>query len=91
LNLTQNKDLAMAEHVPTILVVEDDEAVRMVLIDVLDELGYHTLEAEDASSALTFFEQPTTIDLVISDIGLPKTDGYDLALQIRQRYPTLPA
>lgn len=74
----------------TILVVEDDEAVRMVLIDVLGELGYHTLEAEDASSAMAFFEQATPIDLVISDIGLPKTDGYDLALQIRQRYPTLP-
>ncbi len=74
----------------TILVVEDDEAVRMVLLDVLGELGYHTLEADDAASAMAFFEQTSSIDLVISDIGLPKTDGYDLALQLRQRHPTLP-
>ncbi|KPL90109.1 hybrid sensor histidine kinase/response regulator [Herpetosiphon geysericola] len=74
----------------TILVVEDDEAVRMVLIDVLGELGYHTLESYDATSALAIFAQNIPIDLMITDIGLPKTDGYDLSLQIRQRYPNLP-
>jgi CheY-like chemotaxis protein len=63
----------------TILVVEDDTSVRMLLIDVLTDLGYHVLEAIDSVTALPILEDKVRIDLLVSDVGLPGLNGRQLA------------
>ena len=74
----------------TLLVVEDDAAVRMIVLDELNELGYHTLEAMDATTALPILQSAAKIDLLISDVGLPGMNGRQLAEVARQHRPALP-
>lgn len=58
----------MPDTARTILVVEDDAIVRMLIVDVLEELEYKVLEAEDATSALTFVADDSNhIDLLMTD------------------------
>ncbi|WP_213880388.1 response regulator [Pseudomonas sp. dw_358] len=80
----------MSEH-PTLLVVEDDEIVRMLIVDVLEELDYQVLEAEDGKTAMAFVNQgDKRIDLMMTDVGLPDINGRDLALKAREVRPQLP-
>ena len=74
----------------TILVVEDDAIVRMLIVDVLEELEFKVLVAEHAEAALTFIEDSTTIDLMMTDWGLPGMNGKELAEKTRELRPTLP-
>jgi signal transduction histidine kinase len=73
----------------TILVVEDEPVVRSLVIEVLDDLGYQTLEAGDASEALPIIESAQRIDLLVSDVGLPGMNGRQLAEIARQHRPGL--
>ena len=73
----------------TVLVVEDDVAVRMVVLDVLEDLGYRALEAGDAQEALPHLEGEGRIDLLVTDVGLPGMNGRQLAELARQRRPGL--
>ncbi|WP_210638952.1 MULTISPECIES: response regulator [unclassified Pseudomonas] len=75
---------------PCILVVEDDDIVRMLIVDVLEELEYQVLEADGCEQALAFLrddEQP--IALMMTDVGLPVMDGRELAKQARLVRPGL--
>ena len=73
----------------TVLIVEDDAAVRMLVSEVLSELGYAFVEASDASSALPIIDSDQRIDLLISDVGLPGMNGRQLAEIGRQFRPEL--
>ncbi len=73
----------------TILVVEDEPVVRALVVEVLNELGYETLEAGEASEALRITESGQRIDLLISDVGLPGMNGRQLADIARQQRPGL--
>ncbi|MBX8530805.1 response regulator [Pseudomonas cichorii] len=55
----------------TILVVDDEPAVRALMSEVLEEQGYKVLEAEHGAAALVILQSRTTIDLLITDVGLP--------------------
>jgi len=55
----------------TMLVVDDDPTVRMLIADVLSEGGYRILEAADGPSALRILQSTQTIPLMITDVGLP--------------------
>jgi CheY-like chemotaxis protein len=55
----------------TVLVVEDEHVLRMLIVDVLQDMGYATLEATDGQAGLKILKSDARIDLVISDIGLP--------------------
>jgi CheY-like chemotaxis protein len=55
----------------TVLVVDDEPSVRMLITEVLEELGYHALEAEDGQAGLKLLEEKRRIDLMITDVGLP--------------------
>ncbi len=55
----------------TILVVDDEEIIRMMVVDVLEEAGYHIVEAADGAAALKILHSNARIDLVITDVGLP--------------------
>ncbi len=72
-----------------ILVVEDDEAVRGVIAAVLEDLGYPFIEAIDATSALEVFDSGLSIDLLVTDVGLPGMNGRQLAEIAMARKPGL--
>jgi len=55
----------------TVLVVDDEPVVRMLIVDVLEENGYRVLEAADGPSGLRILQTDTRIDLLITDVGLP--------------------
>lgn len=72
-----------------ILVVEDDTSVREMVCDALQLAGYETRTAVDGSEALAS-QQKTRADLIVSDINMPKVDGYELAQRLRDRGDTTP-
>ena len=55
----------------TVLVVDDEPTVRMLVADVLEELGYTALEAADGASGLKVLRSDARIDLLVTDVGLP--------------------
>ncbi|WP_434611299.1 response regulator [Pseudomonas sp. D2-30] len=76
---------------PTILVVEDDNIVRMLIVDVLEELEYEVLEAEGGEEALKLLEQKDrSIDLMMTDVSMLPMDGRELATKAREVRPGLP-
>ncbi len=74
----------------TVLVVEDDASVRLLVLEVLAELGYAVEEAVDAKTAIPIIESDRRIDLIVSDVGLPGMNGRQLAEIARQHRPELP-
>jgi len=74
----------------TILVVEDDPAVRSLAVTLLENLGYQVLAAQDAMAALSFLHAPSRIDLVLSDVMLPGgMCGPDLVEEAKRLRPDL--
>ena len=73
----------------TVMVVEDDAGVRLIISDVLRELGYACLEASDGQAALPILTSNTPLDLLITDVGLPGLNGRQLAEMARQHRPEL--
>ena len=73
----------------TVLVVEDEFVVRELIVEVLKELGYSTLEADDGPAALKILDSKQRIDLVISDIGLPGLNGRQIVDAARETRPKL--
>ncbi|GGK01070.1 PAS domain S-box protein [Pseudomonas matsuisoli] len=75
----------------TVLVVDDEPTVRMLITDVLEDMGYRALEAGDAESGLQALQSSSVrIDLLISDIGLPGgMNGRQMADQARIARPQL--
>jgi PAS domain S-box-containing protein len=78
-----------AEHGETVLVVEDDDTVRTLVVEVLGELGYATREAPDGPSGLRILQSDARIDLLVTDVGLPGLNGRQLADQARTGRPDL--
>ncbi len=86
-SLTLNKDMTGTE---TILLVEDDEAVRALLVRQLEELGYRVLDAANGEAALALDDQVDGhIDVLLSDIVMPGMRGPELARALKARHPQL--
>ncbi|WP_460160713.1 hybrid sensor histidine kinase/response regulator [Pseudomonas sp. S2_B10] len=81
--------IAASSSGETAIVVEDDAAVRMLVLDLLRELGYKTFEAANAKIALHLFESAQRVDLLVTDVGLPGMNGRQLAEIARQHRPGL--
>lgn len=79
----------LARDGETVLIVEDDPAVRALVSEVLSELGYKFVEAGDGAEAVPILESGQRIDLLISDVGLPGMNGRQLAEIARQFRPGL--
>jgi signal transduction histidine kinase len=73
----------------TVLVVEDDAAVRLLVTGVLEELGYRYLEASGAPQAMTILRSDARIDLLLTDVGLPIINGRQLAEFARESRPAI--
>jgi PAS domain S-box-containing protein len=73
----------------TVLVVEDNTALRRVVTRQLGELGYRVLEAENAAAGLRLMERES-VDLLLTDVVMPGgTNGRELARRARQRWPDI--
>jgi DNA-binding NtrC family response regulator len=74
----------------TILLVEDEVAVRRVVQQVLARHGYRVLEAGNGVEALgVFAREGASIDLVLTDVVMPAMGGRELALRLRPQHPQL--
>jgi signal transduction histidine kinase len=76
-----------AKDCRTVLVVEDEEAVRRVSVEYLQELGYRALEAENGAAALRILDAQPDIDLLFTDVVMPEMDGKRLAEEALRKYP----
>jgi PAS domain S-box-containing protein len=92
----QDEDVAEMTSTPragdheTILVVDDEPLVRMVAVEILEELGYNVLEAGDGPTAVKIMNSGQPIDLLITDVGLPGgMNGRQLADALRIDRPEL--
>src|SRR5882757_179365 len=84
--------IGAAEHAvtgETVLVVEDEAVVRAVILEMLAEQGYRTLEAVDGPSGLRILRAGGRVDLLVTDVGLPGMNGRQLADQARETRPGL--
>ena len=83
---SETPEFGEARGVETILVVEDDDAVRAYSTEVLRELGYHVLEAPNAGAALEILDRQEDVHLLFTDIGLPGAmNGRQLSDEARRR------
>jgi signal transduction histidine kinase len=73
-----------------VLVVEDDDAVRLLVREVLEELRYDVVEFAEPLAAMPYLASAERIDLMISDVGLPGMNGRELAETARTHRPELP-
>jgi CheY-like chemotaxis protein len=75
----------------TILIAEDEDLIRMTMVDVLQEEEFLVLEAQDGESALLQLAAKPEISLVITDVGLPGLNGRQLLERARKTHPGLKA
>ena len=74
----------------TVLVVEDDSDVRAYTVELLRELGYRVIEAQDGAAALNFLERPDrSVQLLLTDVVMPSMSGRELAEAARRANPSL--
>jgi signal transduction histidine kinase len=73
-----------------LLVVDDDEQVRMVTAGFLRDLGYTVIEAANAQAAYALALAADAVDLVVSDVAMPGADGPSLVARLRLEWPDLP-
>lgn len=74
----------------SILVVDDDAMVREATVWMLADAGHAVHEAADGMEALAYLVNEGPVDLLITDINMPRMDGLELAQQTKARWPGLP-
>ncbi len=77
---------ALQRAADTILLVEDDDSVRLVLSQSMSKMGYRLLEAENGSIALDLLESGRSVDLVVTDVVMPVMGGFELAAQLARKH-----
>jgi CheY-like chemotaxis protein len=73
---------------PRILIIDDNEAMRAVLSDLLTQAGYETVEAASGRAAVQV-QRERPAELLITDIFMPETDGLEVILHFRQEFPAV--
>jgi PAS domain S-box-containing protein len=77
-------------HGETVLIIDDEEGIRMLVADVLEEAGYRVLTAPDGPAGLRILQSDARIDLLITDVGLPGgVNGRQVADAARTTRPEL--
>ena len=86
----ESPQAARAEQGWTVLIVDDEPTVRMLVTEILGDLGYAALEAPDGPAGLRILQSSARIDLLVTDVGLPGgMNGRQLADAARQARPGL--
>ncbi len=87
------KPIQMARGTETIMVVDDEKDIRLLVKELLENMGYTVKPCEDGIQALSVFQKaPLEVDLVITDMTMPNMGGDELAerlIQIRQDIPVI--
>ena len=79
---------AAPESAPTVLVVEDEVLVRMVVSDYLRDCAFHVVEAGSGDEAIQILEAGIEVDIVFSDVHMPgEIDGFALSQWVRRERP----
>jgi two-component system, response regulator PdtaR len=82
--------VAAAHEKPTVLLVEDEVLIRLMVADELRDLGLQVLEASNADEALSILESSLSVHLLFTDVRMPgPLDGIALAKLARARFPHL--
>ena len=81
--------MGMTDDQPTVtvLVVEDEALVRMLVVQALEEAGFSVCEAGEAQAAMALLRADDGIGLMVTDVGLPGVNGRRLADQARAHRP----
>ena len=77
------------DRIPTILVIDDDPAVRQIERRYLEADGYQVLEAPSAQDGLRLIESGRVVDLLIADLAMPEMSGEEMVARLRPRHPQL--
>ncbi|SER90749.1 hypothetical protein SAMN03159444_05382 [Pseudomonas sp. NFACC02] len=85
--LPESVELGAGEHV---LIVEDTASVRMFVNEILTDAGYRCTQASDVLTALSIVEHDASIDLLLTDVGMPMMNGRELAQRVRVWRPAVP-
>ncbi len=72
-----------------VLVVDDEPEVRTAVAEILGTAGYTTFQAAGGREALAWLDAGQSVDLVLTDLGMPGMTGTDLARSVRGRWPGL--
>jgi CheY-like chemotaxis protein len=87
---TEKRVLPRSEQGETVLVVDDEPTVRMLVTDILEELGFTAIEAGDSAAGLKVLQSDVRIDLLVTDVGLPGgMNGRQMADAARTNRPDL--
>jgi DNA-binding response OmpR family regulator len=79
-----------AQAQPKVVLVDDDNDVRAITADILEEAGFGVLQAARAETALDILATNRDVKVLITDVRMPgPMNGYDLALKARERWPSL--
>jgi CheY-like chemotaxis protein len=73
----------------TVLLVEDEDQVRAILTQILENQGYHVLSASHGEEALAISQAPGDIQLMITDVVMPQMSGRELAERVVAARPSL--
>jgi CheY-like chemotaxis protein len=73
-------------NMPTILVVDDDDTIRTMLIDILESAGYQVVSASDGQEAIDLYRS-TPADLVLTDLVMPNKEGLETIIEFKRLYP----
>ena len=77
-------------EIPNVLVVEDEMVLRMRAVDIVEDAGFHAVEAVNADQALSILESRSDISLLFTDIQMPGSmDGLKLAHAVHDRWPSI--
>ena len=81
----------MSQGIPaTVLLVDDDPAVREVTAAMLEDLGYRVVEAEGGAAALELLSVGNRVDVLLADFSMPGMSGMQLLREATARRPELP-
>jgi CheY-like chemotaxis protein len=74
-----------------VLLLEDDDPIRMLMADHLRDEGFQVTEARDGDEAVLLLNEPNRFDMLLTDVRMPGAlDGVDVAEFVRQHFPDMP-
>lgn len=74
----------------TVLVIDDDDRVRTLLRDILLFERHQVIEASDGESGMRYLEKGGLVDIVLTDLGMPLKNGWEVAKWIKRELPQIP-
>ncbi len=77
-------------HSPTVLLVEDEDTLRSLLVRQLRQIGYRVIEASNGKEALDLFAENAEVDLLVTDLMMPCMGGIELVSRVRKQKQSLP-